>query len=217
MSSSIETRNRGQVPEFGFFANDTTRIMLGELPGILTGQFCKYATEAIVASLPLASAEQREKMIGMITFAVNRNEGKPVRPTQNPLNFPQQRPIEVISSEQITDRLQVEEFVAPKSFFEELREIQAGEDPKIRAQLVEEYFLGMNSSKGNTLDYPENPFEVKPTAIVMCRMYEVDFDEFAVFATSYIMGGLFGWDARGIPDYAHESLQTLKQAIPPQE
>lgn len=212
MSSSIETRNRGKVSDFGFDAADTTRIMLGKLPGMPTGQFCNYATEALVVALPLASAKQRGEIRKMIISALESNRGKPVRSTKNPLNLPRLQPIDVLSTEQVSDELQVEEFVAPQSFIEEVA-AQGEENPRRLGQLIEEMYLGMNLAKGNTIDYPENPFEVKPTAVVMGRMYEVDFDEFALFATHYIMGGLFGWDSRGIPDYAHESLQTLKQAL----
>lgn len=213
MSFSIETKNRGNVSEFGFWGSDTTRIMLGELPSIPIGQFCRYATEAIVASLPLASVEQREAMKRMITFAVQRNESKVIRATTNPLDFPRHHPIDVTSTEQVSDVLQVETYRAPQGFFEELREASEKGDEDRTEQLIDEWYLGMNSSKGNTVEYSENPFEVKPTVIVIRKMYEVDFDEFALFAIHYITGGLVGWDSRGIPDYAHESLQTLQQAI----
>lgn len=217
MSYKLETENRGGVPEFGFWGPDTTKVMLGDLPGMPTPQFCRYSVEAIITALSLADDIPKEEIrIAIregIGWASEVNAGKKIMSTQNPLNFPRQQAISLTAKEQITDEITVQGVNASRAFWEELDQAALGGDEERKAQLMEEYNLAVNASQGTTTAYPENPFSVERTNIVIGNMYVVSFAEFARFATHYIGGGFLGWDSRGVPDYAHESLERLKQAL----
>lgn len=213
MSYEIETRNHGKVPEFGFWGPDTSRIMLGDLPAMTTPQFCKYATEAIVAVAPQANANQIEQIKERIKWALEVNAGKKVRSTKSPFSFPRQLHIETISKEQIADNITFKKFLAPTSFFEELNQATVVDDKDRKVRLLEEFQVALNLDNGNIANYLKNPFRVEVDSIVMDNVYVVDCVEFTRFATQYINGGLLGSDSRGIPDYAQESFQKLKQTF----
>ena len=206
------------MPEFGFLGPDTTKIMLGELPGMLTPQFCRYATEAIITALSSADAvlkeEVRRAIMESVEWLSQVNAGKKVRDTQNPLNLPKQQVIGVIGTQQFSNEITIRQVEAPRTFWNEIIQAVSERDENRIDQLMEEYNLAVNTSQGDTTDYPENPFRVEGTNIVIGGgMYVVDCTVFARFATSCIGGGLFGWDSRGVPDYAYENLQILKQAL----
>ncbi len=220
MSYELETKNLGKVPEFGFWGPDTTKIMLGELHGISTPQFCRYATDAIITALSLADGVQEEKIIGAIRGTLERaskiNAGKKIRLTQDPLNFPRQQTIEVTDEWEASDGLTFRQISAPRSFWEELSKVIESDresDRNKASQLLEEYLLAINLSQGNIGDYLENPFRVEEASIVIGKLYVLDPIEFTRFAIHCIGGGLRGWDSRGVPDYASESLKRLECAL----
>ena len=213
MSSEIETRSHGTVPEFGFWGQDVSRIMLGDLPAMATPQFCKYATEAIAAAATQANADQIEQIKERIKQVLEINAEKKVISTKSPLSFPRQLHIETTPKEQIAKNITSQKFVAPASFFEGLKQARVAGDEDREMELWEEFEIALNLNNRNTANYSENPFRVEADSIVIGNMYVVDCLKFTRFAAKYINGGTHGWDSRGIPDYAWESLERLKQTL----
>lgn len=213
MSYKIETRNHGRVPEFGFWGTDISRIMLGDLPAMTTPQFCKYATEAIAAVATQVNADQIEQIKVHIKQVLEINAGKKVRSTKNLFSFPRQLPIETTPKEQIAKDITFQRFHAPASFFEELNQARVAGDKDREMELLEEFHIALNLNNGNIVNYSENPFRVEADSIVIDNMYVIDCVKFTRFAAKYINGGTHGWDSRGIPDYAWESLERLKQTL----
>lgn len=209
----MEIKGRGYVPEFGFLGPDTTKVMLGELPGMPTPQFSSYATKTIVEALSLVSGDElRNAVEASIGYALEVNKDNSIRSTRSPFDLPRAQNVEVRGTSQISDDVTAV-FVNADPLFLELGEAFAEDDNDRIQSLLEEYFLALNHSQESTMDYPENPFKFEDGEIVMEGIYFVDPSEFAKFAIRYIGGGLFGWDSRGIPDYADGCLTILKGAI----
>lgn len=71
MSTTIETSNRGNVPDFGFFGPDTRNIGMGEMPDMPLPEFCFNATEAVVKALPYCTPSQTEGIKRVVTQCEN--------------------------------------------------------------------------------------------------------------------------------------------------
>ena len=219
MSYEMETRNRGEVRDWGFYSADTSRIRLGDAPAIELHQFCDFATEVLIASVDKVSPAQRQEIAEMVQFMNSRVSDLKIRPDENIIaefpSFANVRKTELSEGESGNLRAQVGMIHVPTSITQEIREAENVGDLERASLLKEALVTAFNPSGVDVQDHSENPFKVVYTHIAVGDLYEVDFQEFAKFAVYVMHGGFIGWRRElGIPEYAHKGLQRLAEAFP---
>lgn len=222
MSYEMETRNRGEVRDWGFFSADTSRIRLGDAPAIELHQFCDYATESLIASVDKVLPAQRQEIAEVVQIMNSRVSDLKIRTDENIAaefpSFANVRKTELAEGEAGNLRAQVGMIHIPRNISQEIKEAEEAGDLE-RASLLEEALVtAFNPSGVDIQDHFENPFKVVDTHIVVADLYDVDFQEFARFAVYVMHGGFIGWRRElGIPEYAHRGLQRLAEAFPSTE
>ena len=218
MSRELETKNLGRVGNFGFWGPDTTRVMLGELPAIPTARFCIWSTQTMVSLLSLLKGEERERLADAIKDGIDRvredSSGGKIRPTRSVFDLPVSRVVEAGETIRMGEDLSVQRVGVSRDFIEDIGRVLDSGDFDGFNQLMDGYFLALGGLGGKEMgNYLENPFVIEGSGVTIAGKYSLDCEEFAWFAIGCIGGGTFGWDSRGTPDYAQESLNILARAL----
>ena len=217
MSYRIETLNKGQVERFGFLFGNVFQVGLGEIPPISLRQFCAYATDTLIGVLEQMSPSERKNIANKIYSTVYRIAEQKVRPEDSFPEIPHSSPAQVNSSQVLPRQnnmdIKIVETSGVSHLIDAIKDARRKGQETEEARISEELLLFVLSAEGDNKphDYQENPFRLEDTHIAIGDMYKVDIREFTIFALSVMKGGISGWDAQGIPEFAHTSLKRLSE------
>lgn len=182
MSSSIETLNKVIVEDFGFFANDGSRIRLGALPPISYEKFCDWSTDTILEFLEGADNSQKNKLRIAINSALARTIDLEVRKEDK-----------------------YEESGDPELAYDRIR--KGNDSPEAVSDLASTL---IDSTGLRIHPYSENPFRLNGKVVTISNFYDLKPINFSYFAIHYISGGHRGWNPEyGIADFALRNLKRL--------
>lgn len=190
MSYRIETLNKGTIENFGFLGPDVSKIRLGEMPAIDFEDFCNWSTNTLIVALETADHDLKKEIETIVAGTHGKIKDLSVR--EDPLDFrTETRRALAEALEKLPDN-----HVMKVPFEQMIEELDRSQDSWETAQ-----------------HYDSNPFSIEGGHIVIGNTYKLTLREFAYFSTYVMAGGWFGWDERGIPRPARESIDKLQDCL----
>lgn len=212
MSIVLETLNHGSVHGFGFTAGNTTRVGLGELPGISIDQFAGYSVDTLIRGKGLYSWDQIRIMEEIVDLP--GLERVPVR-FQSDSGLGSNLLIHRVVGSPEIEKAEGMSFMYGSIQYSEIAHIMEQENEVAKARLGLELSIAMSTSLGEGIeDYKINPFTLKTGHFQIGGVYDVAPDHYAGYVSKVLRGGIFGWNEHlGVPRSVLSSARQLIRAI----